>query len=262
MSLPEGEGLREQARRQLLAALGGWSGTVAAAIPPVVFVVVNALASLRSAIVAALASGGLVALYRMVRREPLQQAITGLFTVAVAAAIAARTGQARGYFLVGIAAAVGYAVIFASSLLLRRPLVGVLWEFLDPTPLPERTSWRKVPTLFRAYSIATGAALIMFAARAVVQLRLFQDNRTGWLAVAKLAMGYPLYIAVVALCFWVIRRARHRIVASDPAPDTGERKPTDTERKPTDTERMLPAEGSGGTDRPTDGGLGFGQGHE
>jgi hypothetical protein len=205
------DGLREQTRQQLLASLGGWSGTVVAAIPPVVFVIVNALTSLRPAIIAALASGVAVALYRLVRREPLQQAVTGLFSVAVAAAIAARTGQARGFFLLGIAAAIGYAAVFAVSLLIRRPLVGVLWEFLDPTPLPEGRHWRRVPALFRAYCIATGAVLLMFAARALVQLQLFQENRTGWLAVTKLVMGFPLYLAVVAVCFWVVRRARHRL---------------------------------------------------
>ncbi|MDQ1752424.1 MAG: hypothetical protein QOE71_3480, partial [Pseudonocardiales bacterium] len=40
-------GLREQTRQQLLDALGGWSGTVVAAIPPVVFVIANSIGGLR-----------------------------------------------------------------------------------------------------------------------------------------------------------------------------------------------------------------------
>ena len=63
--------------------------------------------------------------------------LTGLFSVAVAAAIAARTGQARGYFLLGIAGSFLYGGVFAVTLLIRRPLVGVLWEFVDPAPLPD-----------------------------------------------------------------------------------------------------------------------------
>jgi len=201
--------LREKTRQQILDSLGGWSGTIVAAIPPVVFVIVNALTSLRPAIIAALAVAVLVAGYRMARRQPVQQVLTGLFSVAIAAAIAARTGQARGFFLLGIASSFGYAALFAVSLLVRRPLVGLLWEYLDPSPLPPEKRWYKVRQLRRAYDVATLAVLAMFLSRAVVQLSLFKDNRTGLLAVAKLAMGLPLYLAVIAVVFWVVRRARH-----------------------------------------------------
>ncbi|MDT0260774.1 DUF3159 domain-containing protein [Jatrophihabitans lederbergiae] len=254
---PTGE-LRDRTRQQLLGAMGGWSGTVVAAIPPVVFVIANAISGLRQAIIVALISGVVVAGYRLVRRQPLQQALTGLFTVAVAAAIAARTGQARGFFLVGIVGAVAYAVVFAASLLVRRPLVGLIWEFLDPSPLPEGRRWHKVPVLRRAYDIATCAALAMFAARAVVQLSLFKDNRTGLLAVAKIAMGFPLYILVVAGCFWIVRRARRTLEPMEPVtpPDTPVVSPTPG------VSPMPGDERSGGADRTPDGGLRLGQGDE
>jgi hypothetical protein len=205
------EDLRDRTRQQILDSLGGWSGTVVAAVPLVVFVIVNAVTGLRDAVLAAVGSAVLVAGYRVLRRQPVQQALTGLLSVAIAAAIAARTGQARGFFVLGIVSAFGYAALFALSLLVRRPLVGVLWEYLDPSPLPPGQRWHKLAGLRRAYDVATAAVLAMFLARAVVQLSLFKDNRTGLLAVAKLVMGLPLYLAVVAIVFWVVRRARHRL---------------------------------------------------
>jgi hypothetical protein len=132
----------------------------------------------------------------------------------VAAAIAARTGQARGFFLLGIAGSIVYAAVFAVSLLVRRPLIGVLWEFLDPTPLPDGQSWRRAPALYRAYVLSTVAAFLVFAARAAVQGSLFRSNQTGLLAVARIAMGYPLYALVLAYAFWVIRKARAPLVAA------------------------------------------------
>lgn len=203
--------LRERTRQQILDSMGGWSGTIVAAIPLLVFVLVNAVTGLRPAIGAAVAAGVLVAGYRLARRQPVQQALTGLFSVAVAAAIAGRTGEARGFFLLGIVSAFGYAAVFAVSLLVRRPLVGVIWEYLDPSPLPDGQRWHRLRELRRAYDVATTAVLAMFLARAVVQLSLFSENRTGLLAAAKLAMGLPLYLAVVAVVFWVVRRARHRL---------------------------------------------------
>jgi type II secretory pathway pseudopilin PulG len=207
--------LREKTRQQILDSMGGWSGTVVAAIPPLVFVIANSIGGLRPAIIAALSSAVLLSVYRLIRRQSLQQALMGVASVGVAALIAARTGQARGFFVLGIASSIAYGAVFAISLLVRRPLVGVLWEFLDPSPLPDGQRWHKVAVLRRAYVIATSAALAMFAARAVVQLRLFAENRTGLLAVAKVAMGFPLYIAVVALSFWVVRRARHRLAPEE-----------------------------------------------
>ena len=236
MDAGDDDGLRERTRQQLLSSLGGWSGTVAASIPPVVFVVANAAAGLRAAVIAAVGAGILVALYRLLRKQSVQQAFIGLVSVAVAAAVAARTGQARGFFLLGIAGSFVYGGVCLATLVVRRPLVGLLWEFLDPSPLPDGTQWHRVRKLARAYDLATAAAVAMFAARALVQLSLFQQNRTGWLAFARIAMGYPLYIAVVGFAFWIVRRARAQLPAVE-----------------------LP---SGSTDRLADGGLGLRQGDE
>jgi len=222
---PASEELRERTRQQMLDSFGGWSGTVVGAIPLVVFVAVNAAARLWPAIWAAVASAVLLAGYRLLRRQPVQQAVTGLFSVLIAAAIAAHTGQARGFFLLGIAGSVLYGAVFAVTLLVRRPLVGMLWEFLDPAPLPDGLPWYRVGSLRRAYDIATLAGLGMFAARAVVQLSLFRENRTGWLAVTKIVMGFPLYLAVLGFGFWVVRRARQQLPAPAGAEPVAETEP-------------------------------------
>jgi len=219
--------LREQARLQMLDAMGGWSGTIVASVPPIVFVIANTIGGLSTALIAALVAAAVMAIYRVVRREPLQQAFFGVLSVGIAAFIAWRMGEARGFFVWGIAWTVVYAIAFAISLIVRRPLVGVFWEFLEPSHLPEGTHWYQVRGLRRAYDYATAAGFAMFATRALVQLKLFAENKTGLLAVARIAMGFPLYIAVVAFGFWVVRRARHELPAvADAAPD-GQQVPID-----------------------------------
>jgi Protein of unknown function (DUF3159) len=204
--------LRETYRQQMIDSIGGWSGTVITAIPTVVFIVVNAISSLRWAIIAAVGSAIMLASYRLARRMPLQQALTGLIGVVVAAVIAARTGQARGYFLLGIWSSFAYAAVFAGSLVVRRPVVGLAWEFLDPTPSEHEEPWYRRRGLLRAYVLATLGATAVFLARGFVQLALFAKNATGWLAFARIAMGYPLYIAAVGYGFWIVTRARRRLV--------------------------------------------------
>ncbi|MGI8880022.1 MAG: DUF3159 domain-containing protein [Jatrophihabitans sp.] len=204
--------LRDQFRSQLVTGLGGWSGMIITAVPTVVFVAVNAVSSLRIAVVAAVGSALLLSAYRMARRQPVQQALSGLFGVFIAAIIAARTGQARGYFLLGIWSSIGYGGACLISMLARRPLIGVIWEFVDPSAQAEPLQpWYRQPILLRAYLRATCAATLIFAARGVVQLTLFSRHDTGWLAVTRIAMGYPLTALALGFAFWTIRRARHRL---------------------------------------------------
>ena len=204
---------REQYRQQLVASIGGWSGTVVAAVPPIVFVVVNSSAGLHWAIGAALGTAVLLAGYRLARHQPVQQALTGLFGVVVASVIAARTGHAKGYFLLGIWSSFLYAAVFAGSLAIRRPIVGLLWEFVDPTPSDDGIAWNRRRRLRRAYDLATVLAAVIFLARGLVQLALFKHNATGWLAVARVSMGYPLYILAIGFGFWIVNRARRALVA-------------------------------------------------
>jgi hypothetical protein len=211
--------LRETYRQQMLESIGGWSGTVVAAVPPIVFVIVNAVSGLRPAVVSAIGSAVVLTGYRLARRQSIQQSVTGLFGVVIAALIAARTGQARGYFLLGIWSSFLYGGVFAVSALVRRPVVGLVWEFLDPTPDGDVPWFRRSP-LLRAYLLATLAATVVFVARGVVQLALFRENATGWLAFTRIAMGYPLWICAVGFGFWIVNRARKRLAAaagSDPA---------------------------------------------
>ena len=241
---PERVDLRETYRAQLRQSIGGWTGTVITALPPVVFVVVNTTSGLRPAIISAIATGVALTGYRLARKQSPQQALSGLFGVVVAALIAARTGQARGYFLLGIWSSFIYAVPFAVSVVVRRPLVGLLWEFLDPSP-PDAAQagrpWYRRRALLRVYTLVTLIGLAVFLARGVVQATLYHRNATGWLAVTRIAMGYPLYIAAVAAGYWLVRRARRGL----PRP------------VPPETDAATPPPGSP-HDRPADRSLGLG----
>ena len=85
---------------------------------------------------------------------------------------------------------------FVLSVLVRRPLVGLAYEFLDPTPGAGRHAVAPPPRSAASRTRSRpsiGAAL--FLARGFVQLALYGENATGWLAFARIAMGYPLFVA-------------------------------------------------------------------
>jgi hypothetical protein len=65
----------------------------------------------------------------------VQQAMSGLFAVGIAVAIAAATGQARDFYVPGIIRNAGLGVVLLASIAFRWPLVGVVAEFLAPSHL-------------------------------------------------------------------------------------------------------------------------------
>jgi Protein of unknown function (DUF3159) len=202
----------DRPRALLVQSIGGWRGLADSGLPVVVFVGVNAVAGLSAAVWAALAAGLLLFVLRLARRESVQQAVGGFLAVAVAAYIASRTGQAKGYFLFGIWASFAYAALFASSILVRRPLVGLLWEYVDG----DGGAWRRNRPLLRVYDWTTLLWVAVFLSRGLVQRFLYDENRTGWLAVARLAMGYPLTVGALALTVLAVRRVRRAVGATAP----------------------------------------------
>ena len=203
----------------LLERMGGVSGLIYASIPSVAYVIVNAIAGLDAAIVVAIgASSGLI-LLRVLRKEPIQPAVSGLLGVVVASLIALYTGSAEGYFLPGIWISLAMAVVFAVSIVMRRPLVGVIWNAL--TSAGERALWHTDKRALHAFDVATLAFVAVFAARYVVQDWLYDAGSTGWLAVARIAMGYPMLALALLVTWWAVRRARCRLeVTTDDSPHT------------------------------------------
>src|SRR5699024_7254793 len=113
----------DTARNQtMLEQLGGISGLLYSSLPVVVFVLANAAFGLMPAIWSALGSAVLVTVWRVVRKEPVQPAVSGFFGVAIAAFIAYQTGSAKGYFLFGIWASGGYFAGLGLCVLVRWPL--------------------------------------------------------------------------------------------------------------------------------------------
>jgi hypothetical protein len=175
---PSGETPAASAARPtplLVESIGGWRGLVDSGLPVVVFVAVNAIAGLGAAIWSAVGAGLVLFVLRLVRKETVQQAVSGFLGVALAAYIASRTGEAKGFFLLGIWASFVYAGLFAASVLVRWPLVGVVWEYVDGGG----GHWRKDKPLMRVYTSMTVLWVVVFLSRGLVQRFLYEEDRTG-----------------------------------------------------------------------------------
>jgi len=205
------EGATQQRRPTVLDQLGGVTGLVSSSVPVLVFVLVNTVVGLTPGIWAALGAAAAITIWRLARREALQPAVSGVFGVAVAAYLAYRTGSAKGFFLFGIWTSVAYGGVFLLSVLVRWPLVGVAWSVLNG----HGWAWRRSRAAVRAYDVATLAWAVVFGARFAVQYWLYSSDQTGWLAAARIGMGWPLPGAALLLTVWVVRRGDGAAAAAE-----------------------------------------------
>jgi uncharacterized protein DUF3159 len=197
---------------RLLAQAGGVSGVIYSSVPVVVFVAVSSLSGLLAAIAAALVMAALVLVWRLIRRDSLQPAFSGFLGVAICALIAYVVGESKGYFLLGIWMSLVWAVVVAVSVLIRRPLVGYAWSWASGRDL----GWRAVPRAVFAFDVASLGWVLVFGARFVVQRLLYEADQTGWLAVARIGMGWPLTVIAALATYAAIKSAQRAISAADP----------------------------------------------
>jgi hypothetical protein len=190
-------------RQDVIAQIGGWRGMAESAVPVLVFIVANMLTDLRPALWCSVGAALAIAGWRLARKQSPRQALNGLFGIAIAAFLAARTGKAEAFYLPGILLGLVYAVVFATSTLVRWPLVGVAWGFLTG----HGTGWRKDRRLLRLFTWLTVLWAVVWAARIGVQAAMYLAGASATaLGVARLVLGYPPLVALLALTIWIVRR--------------------------------------------------------
>ena len=189
----------------LAHAIDGWRGIIDSSLPSLVFVIAYLTTSqnLTISIWCALGAGAVIALWRLLRRQSLQQVLGGFGGVALSAFIAGRTGNAADFFLPGLLINLAYGLAFAVSNLVRWPLVGVGVG----AATGDMTGWRKDPQLKRAYYIATWLWAGMFALKLAVQLPLYFAELVGALGIAKIVMGWPLMLIVGLITYRLVKPA-------------------------------------------------------
>ncbi|PRX50318.1 uncharacterized protein DUF3159 [Prauserella shujinwangii] len=192
-------------RESLASLLGGRRGAIDASLPPVAFVVGWLLADHSIGWGAAAAIGGsvLIGVFRLARGHRVRAVVVSLAAVVAAALIALHTGRAQDFFLIQLLSNVASALIWAASVVVRWPLLGVVVGFA----LGQRTRWRRDPALLRAYSLASWVWVLQYVLRVVVFGPLWWAGEVVALGVARTVLSWPLVALVVAVSGGVLYRA-------------------------------------------------------
>jgi len=192
--------MNHEDRDKIVQALGGKKGLFDSGIPSIVFLVVfNLRDDVREAAMVALALSAILGVSRLLRREKLQSAVTGVIGVLICYLLVRSTGKAEDFYLPGLFINAGYGALYLVTNVAGWPIIGLV---LGPL-LGEDLHWRKVPERKRAYQRAGWLWVSLFLLRIAVQLPLYLAGYINALGIARLVMGYPLFIAV-AWGTWLI----------------------------------------------------------
>ena len=182
--------------------MGGKRGLIDNGLPSILFLIVfNLQHDLRSAIYAAIALSGVLAVWRLIKRDTLQHAISGVVGVLICAWFAKQGGQAKDYYIPSFIKNSAYAVAYTIGNLVGWPLLGVV---IGPI-IGENLAWRKVPARKRVYVMAGWVWVGMFVLRLVIMYPLYKADQLNALGVASIVLGYPLFLLTIWWTWLIIK---------------------------------------------------------
>lgn len=177
-----------------------------ASLPPGAFVLGWLLAgrSIEVGAAAALGCAVLVGGLRLVSGQRPRAVLVSVALVVAAALVALHTGRAADFFLLQLLSNVASALAWATSIVIRWPLLGIVVGLA----LGQRTRWRRDGDLLRAYGRASWVwVLAQYTPRVLVYGSLWLADATVALGVARVVLSWPLVAVCLTLSAWVFRRS-------------------------------------------------------
>ena len=199
----------------VIDAIGGPRGVVESMLPGFVFVVMFVITSdLRSTVMVSAVLAAVQVMARLVQRQSVMGALSGLVSVAICLVWAWHSHEARNYYMFGFITNAVYIVLLGISLIARVPGLGLVVEFIRSLPT-ERFGdwfhgWMNDKPLKRAYMAITALWVGVFALRLLVQVPLYLSDRVAWLGTARLLMGIPFWALAIWISYLIVATPMHR----------------------------------------------------
>jgi hypothetical protein len=97
-------------------------------------------------------------------------------------------------------------------------VIGFMVGAGDPRMAEDPFAWRRDPGLVSVCQRLTLVLVGLYAVRVAIMLPLYFAGEVAWLGVAKVALGWPAWVAAVAVMGWMLLRGETPQVV--PAPDS------------------------------------------
>ena len=200
-----GQTVEQVIRERLAQGLGGWRGGLETGLPTVAFVVTWTLTKdVRTSVIASGAVVVLLVALRLAQRSSLRYALSSVLPTAIAAFLALRSGRAED----GLIWSAVFGALTLLSILVRYPMVGFLLAATDPEAAQDPFGWRKDSAVLAVCTRLTWVLVALYAIRLGIMVPLYLASNVAALGVAKIVLGWPLYIAAVLAMGWLLMRGR------------------------------------------------------
>lgn len=202
----------------VIDAIGGVRGVIESMLPGVLFVVVFVItANVRFTVIVAAALAAIQVLVRLVQRQQVAGALSGILSIAICLLWAWKSNQARDYYTFGFITNSVSVVVLSLSLVVRVPALGAVIEFLRSLPTEHFRSWlrewRDDRDLCRSYAQITALWVAVFLVRLAVQVPLYLTNHVTALGTARLLMGVPFWALAIWVSYLIVATPMHRHAA-------------------------------------------------
>lgn len=189
----------------LFEAFGGVRGMVETVLPGLLFVTIFTInKDLHIAAIAALALSLLLVAVRLIRKDTVKHAFSGVFGVAFGVVFAMMTGNAKDFYLPGMLYTLGLAVAYIATTIAGVPLIGLI---LGPV-FKENLSWRtRNPGRKKAYAKASWAWGLILLAKCAILFPLYwwaDTEQLGWVLVT---LKIPPFLLAVYLTWVFLAKA-------------------------------------------------------
>ncbi|MFB7135579.1 DUF3159 domain-containing protein [Streptomyces sp. NPDC056237] len=189
----------------LFEAFGGVRGMVETVLPGLLFVTIFTVnKDLHISAIAALVVSLLLVAVRLIRRDTVKHAFSGVFGVAFGVVFAMMTGNAKDFYLPGMLYTLGLALAYLITTLAGVPLIGLI---LGPV-FKENLSWRtRNPGRRKAYAKASYAWGLILLAKCAILFPLYwwaDTTQFGWVLVA---LKIPPFLLAVYLTWVFLAKA-------------------------------------------------------
>ena len=184
------------------AACGAWWRR---SLPGLLFVTIFTInKDLHTSAIAALAVSLVLVVVRLIRKDTVKHAFSGVFGVAFGVVFAMMTGNAKDFYLPGMIYTLGLALAYIVTTLAGVPLIGLI---LGPV-FKENLSWRtRNPGRKKAYAKASWAWGLILLAKCAILFPLYwwaDTTQLGWVLVA---LKIPPFLLAVYLTWVFLAKA-------------------------------------------------------
>ncbi|MER5309445.1 DUF3159 domain-containing protein [Streptomyces sp. NPDC002773] len=201
----DAQAAKEVTEAALFEAFGGLRGMVETVLPGLLFVTIFTInKDLHISAIAALAVSLVLVAVRLVRRDTVKHAFSGVFGVAFGVVFAMMTGNAKDFYLPGMLYTLGLALAYIVTTIAGVPLIGLI---LGPV-FKENLSWRtRNPGRKKAYAKASWAWGLILLGKCAILFPMYwwaDTTKFGWVLVA---LKIPPFLLAVYLTWMFLAKA-------------------------------------------------------